>query len=64
MLIENLLGMIMLGYLGTTAVTVDDMIHHIRPAAKGVPNIFNVGDMPLGPYNVSIEWVTTSANRI
>lgn len=63
-LVGDSLGMIMLGYPGTTAVTVDDMIHHIRPVVKGAPNTFIVGDMPFGSYNVSIEQAIATANRI
>jgi 3-methyl-2-oxobutanoate hydroxymethyltransferase len=63
-LVGDSLGMIMLGYNGTTAVTMDDMIHHIRPVVKGAPNTFIVGDMPFGSYNVSIEQAITNVNRM
>lgn len=63
-LVGDSLGMIMLGYPGTTAVTVDDMVHHIRPVVKGAPNTFIVGDMPFGSYNVSKEQAIATANRI
>lgn len=63
-LVGDSLGMIMLGYDGTTSVTLEDMIHHIKPVVKGAPNTFIVGDMPFGTYNVSIEKAIESANRI
>lgn len=63
-LVGDSLGMIMLGYDGTTPVTIEDMIHHIKPVVKGAPNTFIVGDMPFGTYNVSIEKAIESANRI
>lgn len=63
-LVGDSLGMIMLGYNGTTAVTMDDMIHHIKPVVKGAPNTFIVGDMPFGSYNVSIEQAITNVNRM
>ncbi|GHU62738.1 3-methyl-2-oxobutanoate hydroxymethyltransferase [Clostridia bacterium] len=63
-LVGDSLGMVMLGYSGTTGVTLDEMIHHIRPVVKGAPNTFIVGDMPFGSYNVSIEDAIKSANRI
>ncbi len=63
-LVGDSLGMIMLGYDGTTAVTLDDMIHHIKPVVKGAPDTFIVGDMPFGSYNVSIQQAIESANRI
>ena len=54
-LVGDSLGMIMLGYNTTVPVTVDDMIHHIRPVVKGAPDTFIIGDMPFGSYNVSKE---------
>ncbi|MFA9423695.1 MAG: 3-methyl-2-oxobutanoate hydroxymethyltransferase [Sedimentibacter sp.] len=63
-LVGDSLGMIMLGYSGTTAVTMDDMIHHIRPVVKGAPDTFIVGDMPFGSYNVSIEQAIMNVNRM
>lgn len=63
-LVGDSLGMIMLGYSTTTSVTMDDMIHHIKPVVKGAPNKFIIGDMPFGSYNASIESAITNANRI
>ena len=63
-LIGDSLGMIMLGYSGTTGVTMDQMIHHVRPVVLGAPNTFIVGDMPFGTYNVSIEDAIRNANRM
>lgn len=63
-LVGDSLGMIMLGYDGTTSVTMEDMIHHIRPVVKGAPDTFIVGDMPFGSYNVSKEQAIENANRL
>ena len=63
-LVGDSLAMVMLGYNTTVGVTLDDMIHHIRPVVKGAPNTFIVGDMPFGSYNVSPEQAIQSANRI
>lgn len=63
-LVGDSLGMVMLGYSSTVPVTIDDMIHHIRPVVKGAPNTFIVGDMPFGSYNVSIEQAITTANAL
>ncbi|MDF2903795.1 MAG: panB, partial [Bacillus sp. (in: firmicutes)] len=63
-LVGDSLGMIMLGYSGTTAVTMDDMVHHIRPVVKGAPQTFIVGDMPFGSYNVSKEQAIMNGNRL
>ena len=63
-LVGDSLGMIMLGYNTTVPVTVDDMIHHIKPVVKGAPDTFVIGDMPFGSYNVSKEQAIETANRI
>jgi len=63
-LVGDSLGMVMLGYSGTTSVTMDEMIPHIRSVVKGAPNTFIVGDMPFGSYNVSCEQAVINANRL
>ena len=63
-LVGDSLGMVMLGYDSTVGVTLDDMIHHIRPVVKGAPNTFIAGDMPFGSYQESPEQAIRSACRI
>lgn len=63
-LVGDSLGMIMLGYTTTVGVTMDDMIHHIKPVVKGAPNTFVVGDMPFGSYQESPEQAIRNASRI
>jgi len=63
-LVGDSLGMVMLGYKGTESVTMEDMIHHIRPVVKGAPNTWIVGDMPFGSYQVSDEQAVSSAVRL
>lgn len=63
-LVGDSLGMCMLGYSTTVGVTLDDMIHHIRPVVKGAPDKFIVGDMPFGSYQESPEQAIRSACRI
>ena len=63
-LVGDSLGMVMLGYSTTVGVTLDDMIHHIRPVVKGAPDTFVVGDMPFGSYQESPEQAIRSACRI
>lgn len=63
-LVGDSLGMVMLGYDTTVGVTLDDMIHHIRPVVKGAPDTFIVGDMPFGSYQQSPEQAIASACRI
>ncbi|MDO4552995.1 MAG: 3-methyl-2-oxobutanoate hydroxymethyltransferase [Bacillota bacterium] len=63
-LVGDSLGMIMLGYKGTESVTMEDMIHHIRPVVKGAPDTWIVGDMPFGSYQVSNEQAASNAIRL
>jgi 3-methyl-2-oxobutanoate hydroxymethyltransferase len=63
-LVGDSLAMIMLGYNTTVGVTLDDMIHHIRPVVKGAPDTFVVGDMPFGSYQEGPEQAIRSACRI
>lgn len=63
-LVGDSLGMIMLGYDSTVPVTMEDMLHHIRPVVKGAPQTFIVGDMPFGSYNASPEQAIMNASRM
>lgn len=63
-LVGDSLGMVVLGYDSTVSVTMDDMLHHIKPVVKGAPNTLIIGDMPFGSYNVSINEAIANANRI
>ncbi|WP_304508022.1 3-methyl-2-oxobutanoate hydroxymethyltransferase [Anaerotignum sp.] len=62
-LVGDSLGMIMLGYKGTESVTMDDMVHHIRPVAKGAPHTWIIGDMPFGAY-ITPEIAVANAVRL
>lgn len=63
-LVGDSLAMVMLGRKTTVGITLDDMIHHIKPVVLGAPNTFVVGDMPFGSYNISAKQAIASANRI
>lgn len=63
-LVGDSLGMTVLGYDSTVPVTMEDMLHHIKPVVKGAPNTFIVGDMPFGSYNESISQGIHNANRM
>jgi len=63
-LVGDSLGMVVLGYDGTVPVSMDEMIHHIKPVVRGAKNTLIVGDMPFMSYNVSIEKAIENAGRI
>ena len=50
-LVGDSLGMVVLGYDSTVAVTVDDMIHHGKATRRGATDTFIVVDMPFGSYH-------------
>ena len=62
-LVGDSLGMVILGYPDTLSVTVDDMLHHTRAAARGTSHALLVGDMPYLSYHVSIEESVRNAGR-
>ena len=63
-LVGDSLAMVMLGRNTTVGVTLDDMIHHIKPVVLGAPDTFVIGDMPFGSYNISPQQAIASANRM
>lgn len=63
-LVGDSLGMIMLGYDGTEAVTMEDMIHHTKSVVKGAPDTYIIGDMPFGSYNESTQQAIHNCTRL
>ena len=64
LLVGDSLGMVVLGYDSTIAVTADDMIHHGRATKRGAKETFLVVDMPFGSYHGSADRTLTDAVRI
>ena len=62
-LVGDSLGMVVLGYDDTVAVTMDEMIHHVKAVTRGVKRSLVVGDMPFGSYNISLANTIENANR-
>lgn len=59
-LVGDSVGMVVLGYEDTTQVTLDEMLHHTRAAARGVKHALLVADMPIHTYNTPEEAVATA----
>jgi len=49
-LVGDSLVMVVLGYEDTTEVTLSEMVHHTRAAARGVKRALLVGDLPIHTY--------------
>jgi len=50
-LVGDSLGMVVLGYEDTTQVTLAEMVHHTKAAARGVKRALLVADLPIDTYN-------------
>lgn len=63
LLVGDSLGMTMLGYEDTLAVTMEDMIHHTKAVKRGAKSAMVVADMPFMSYHVSDEDAVRNAAR-
>lgn len=62
-LIGDSVGMVVLGYENTLAVTMEEMLHHCKAVARGAKYALLVGDMPFMSYQVSTEQAIRNAGR-
>lgn len=62
-LVGDSLGMMLLGYPNTTHVTMADMEHHIRAAARAKPKALLIGDLPFQSYETP-EAAVANARRL
>jgi 3-methyl-2-oxobutanoate hydroxymethyltransferase len=63
-LVGDSLGMVVLGYEDTTSVTLDEIVHHTRAAARGVKRALLVADLPIHTYETPERAVVTSRTLI
>ncbi len=63
-LVGDSLGMVCLGYKDTLAVTMEDMIHHIKAVSRAAHSALVVGDMPFMSYQTSVYDAVKNAGRI
>jgi 3-methyl-2-oxobutanoate hydroxymethyltransferase len=64
LLVGDSLGMVVLGYSDTTHVTMDEMEHHVRAAARAKPRALLGGDLPYRSYETPAEAVASSRRLI
>ena len=62
-LVGDSLGMVVLGYADTTHVTLEEMEHHVRAAARAKPRALLVADLPFQTYE-TVEQALASARRL
>ena len=62
-LVGDSLAQTMLGYENTLSVTMDEMLHHVKAARRGVKNALLVADMPFGSYQVDAGDAVRNAAR-
>ncbi|HEX7654408.1 MAG TPA: 3-methyl-2-oxobutanoate hydroxymethyltransferase [Verrucomicrobiae bacterium] len=63
LLVGDSVGMVVLGYPDTTHVTLAEMEHHIRAAARARPQALLGGDLPFQTYE-TVEAAVTTARRL
>ena len=59
-LVGDSLGMVVLGYPDTTRVTMDEMEHHVRAAARAKPRALLAADMPYRSYQTAAAAVANA----
>ncbi len=62
-LVGDSLGMVVLGYPDTTHVTMAEMEHHVRAAARARPRALLAADMPYRSYE-TVESAVVNAKRL
>lgn len=63
-LVGDSVGMVVLGYADTTQVTLAEILHHTRAAARGVKRATLVADMPIKTYDTPEQAVATARELI
>jgi 3-methyl-2-oxobutanoate hydroxymethyltransferase len=61
--VGDTVGMVVLGYPDTTLVTMADMEHHVRAAARAKPRALLAADLPFGSYD-TVESAVTNARQL
>jgi 3-methyl-2-oxobutanoate hydroxymethyltransferase len=61
--VGDTLGMVVLGYPDTTLVTMEEMEHHVRAAARAKPQALLAADLPYRSYE-TVESAVANAQRL
>ena len=63
-LVGDSLGMVVLGYPDTTHVTMAEMEHHVRAAARAKPKALLLADMPFQSYETALGAVENARRLV
>ncbi len=63
-LVGDTLGQVVLGYDSTVPVTMDDIVHHVKPVVRATERTHVIADMPFGSFQVSPEDALRNAARL
>ncbi|HXQ26584.1 MAG TPA: 3-methyl-2-oxobutanoate hydroxymethyltransferase [Candidatus Acidoferrales bacterium] len=64
LLVGDSLGMTVLGYDSTLAVTLEDVLHHLQAVRRATKRALLVADMPYGSFHVSLDESVRNALRL
>jgi 3-methyl-2-oxobutanoate hydroxymethyltransferase len=62
-LVGDSLAMVVLGHPDTLAVSMDEMLHHVKATRRGVERALLVADMPYGSFHLGVEAAVANALR-
>jgi len=62
-LVGDSLAQTMLGHENTLSLTMEEMLHHVRAARRGVKDALLITDMPYGSYHVGADEAVRNATR-
>jgi len=62
-LVGDSLGMVVLGYSDTLPVTMEDILHHLRPVSRAARRALVIGDMPFLSYHGDEAAAVANAGR-
>ena len=64
LLVGDSLGMVVLGYDSTIPVTMEDMVHHVKAAARGAQRAMITADLPFMSYQLDATQGLANAARL
>src|SRR5207253_3393290 len=62
--VGDTVGMLVLGYPDTTLVTMEEMEHHVRAAARAKPRALLCADLPFRSYDTAVNAVANARRLI